>query len=57
MLISFVKNKTLLCIADYYIMFPIVKRADSLADDELVKAANTILQNLYSPGNSFQVQA
>ena len=31
-------NKTLLCIVDYYSKFPIIKKADSLAVDGLVKA-------------------
>ena len=39
---SFVKNKTLLFIIDYCSKFPIVKRADSLAADDLVKAAQYV---------------
>ena len=38
----FVKKETCQCIVDYYSTFPIVRRADSLTADDLVKAANII---------------
>ena len=41
--IFFVKNKTLLCIVDYYSKFPTVETAVSLTADNLVKAAKFVI--------------
>ena len=37
-----IKNKTLLCIVDYYSKFPLVRKAGSLTADDLVKAAKIV---------------
>ena len=50
---SFDKNKTLLCIVDYYSGFPTVKKADSVTDDDLGKQPRLYLQNLDSQENYF----
>ena len=47
--IIFVKTKTKLCIVDYYSKFPIVKKANHLACDDLVKAAKVILTEFGLP--------
>ena len=44
-----VKNEILLCIVDYYSEFPILKRADSLAADDLVTAARIVLTEFGLP--------
>ena len=37
-----ITNRMLLCIVDYYSMFPIVKKVGSLAADDLVQVAKMI---------------
>ena len=52
------KTKNLLCIVDNYGKFSIVKKADSLAADELVKAANSESYNIIlSPLEQCQMEA
>ena len=50
--IIFVKNKTLLCIVDYNSKFPIVRKAYSLAADDLVKAAKLVFTEFALPKNN-----
>ena len=45
----FVKNKAPLYILDYHSKFPIVKRADSFAADDLVKAAKVLFAEFRLP--------
>ena len=47
--IFFVENETLLCIVDYYRKFLIVKRADSLAADDQLKAAKIVFAEFGLP--------
>ena len=47
----FGKNKTLLCIVDYYSKFPIVKKADSITADDLVKADKIVFTKFKLPKN------
>ena len=51
MLIVFVKNKTVLCIVDYYSKLAIMKKADCLEADDLVKTAKIILAEFGLPKN------
>ena len=41
--IFYVKNRSLLCLVDHYNKFTIVRKADSLAADDLFRAVKTIL--------------
>ena len=38
-----ITNKTLLCIVPYYTKFPIMKKADGLSADDLIRAAKIVL--------------
>ena len=44
-----IKNKTLLCIVNCYIKFLIVKKADGLLADNLIRAAKSLFANLDFP--------
>ena len=50
----FDKNETLLCIVDYYRKFPIMKRADGLSADDLIRASKVMFKNLCFPKNSIR---
>ena len=50
-----IKNYTLLCIVDYYSRFPVIKKADSLTADDLVKAAMIVFIELDFQRNSLQM--
>ena len=51
--ILFVKNKALLCIVDYYSKSPVVKETNSLAADDLVKAAMIVFTEYRLPKKDF----
>ena len=44
-----IKNNTLLCIADYYSQFHIVKKADGLSVGNLIKAVKTVFAEFRLP--------
>ena len=52
-----INNNTLLCIVDYYSKFPVMKRADGLSGDELIRATKTVFAEFGPLEKKCQIQA
>ena len=46
---SYIKNKTLFCIVDYYSKFPVVKKAYGFSADNLIRAVKIVFAEFGLP--------
>ena len=52
-----INNKCLLCIVDYYSIFAVIKKMESLSAKELIWAGRVVFAEFGLPKNWFQMQA